>query len=49
MDGYIDQRFGCEKDDEGFEPGTMSFLILTENFQNFVFQFLIMIFNSSSR
>ena len=22
MDGYIDQRFGCEKDDEGFEPGT---------------------------
>ena len=21
MDGYIDQRFGCEKDDEVFEPG----------------------------
>ena len=35
MDGYIDQRFGCEKDDEGFEPGTsMSYFNFNRKFLN---------------
>ena len=50
MDGYIDHRFGCEKDDEGFEPGTMSYFNFNRKFPKlFFFQSLIMIFNSSSR